>query len=74
MSRTSSFKLPTEFTDKNSGKRSINAQVNVNLYNVVKTIAESDGKNMTEIISELFINYIKDNRTKAEELTNFKFS
>lgn len=74
MARTPNFKLPNEFTDKNIGKRNINAQINSNLYNTVKIIAESERKNMTTIIAELFENYIKENRTKAEELTNFKFS
>lgn len=73
MARTKAFKLPSEFTDKTIGKRNINAQVNVNLYNTVKAIAESEGKNMTTIITELFTDYIEKNRVKAEELTNFKF-
>lgn len=76
MARTPNFKLPEELSNSNKsfGKRNINAQVNVNLYNTVKVIAESEGKNMTNIIAELFENYIKENRSKAEELTNFKFS
>lgn len=74
MARTKTFKLPAEFTSKETGKRNINAQINIHLYNTVKAVAETEGKNMTEIITQMFADYIEKNRTKAEELTNFKFS
>ena len=74
MPRQKAFKLPSEFIDKTAGKRNINAQVNINLYNTVLAIAQDNGKNMTTIITELFTDYIEKNRAKAEELTNFKFT
>ena len=74
MPRQKAFKLPTEFTDKTSGRRNINAQININLYNTVRLIAQSEGKTLTDVLTQMFSDYIEKNRAKAEELTSFKFT
>ena len=77
MPRTPSIKTPVEFTDKNIGKRNINAQVNVSLYNAVRKLAESEGKTLTEVIAQLFTEYVKskakENLDETEKVTGLKF-